>query len=127
MNILNITGTISTPTISVDDTLFIISGETRPENPKKFYESVFSSLEEIRLKLADRAILDYKFSFDFEYISTSSLVMIKKLLMEISELQKIHAFISVDWKYYEIDEDMQMLGEELSEITDLKMNIVLRS
>ena len=127
MNILNIEGTISTPAISVDEVSFVLSGETRPENPKKFYEAVFSSLEQIHSKLTNEAISNYKFLFDFEYISTSSLVMIKKLLMELSKLQKDHPFISVEWRYYEMDEDMQMLGEELAEITGLNMDVLIRS
>lgn len=127
MKILNVQGTISTPEIIVNDSQFLINGETRPENPKKFYEPVFLALDQIKEGLNKSLLKEFQFTFDFEYISTSSLVMIKKLLIEIYSLKKDYSFINVQWKYYEMDEDMQMLGEELSEITGLEMDIKIRN
>jgi hypothetical protein len=126
MTILNLSSTISTPRILVTDEVFQISGETRPENPKQFYDEVFAALSKVADHLKHDNNVAYRFEFDFEYISTSSLIMIKKLLMEIKTLQDTHSNMGACWLYYHMDEDMRLLGEEMVLITEVKMDVAKR-
>ena len=126
MTILNLTATVSTPKVLVTDEMFQITGETRPENPKQFYDEVFVALNKVADHLKQDTNVVYCFEFDFEYISTSSLVMIKKLLMEIKTLQDTHSNTSASWLYYHMDEDMRLLGEEMVLITEVKMDVSKR-
>ena len=126
MTILNLSSSVSTPRVLVTDEVFQITGETRPENPKQFYDQVFTALNKVVDHLKQNKNVAYRFEFDFEYISTSSLVMIKKLLMEIKTLQDTHSNTSACWLYYHMDEDMRLLGEEMVLITEVKMDVAKR-
>ena len=126
MTILNLSATVSTPKVLVTDEMFQINGETRPENPKQFYDQVFAALNKVADQLKQNGNASYHFEFDFEYISTSSLVMVKKLLMEIKTLQDMHPNTNACWLYYHLDEDMRLLGEEMVLITEMKMDVTER-
>ena len=77
--------------------------------------------------MADGSISSYEFLFDLEYISTSSLVMLKKLFNELRSIQDKYENVSSAWLYYEMDEGMKLLGEELRLITKVDMEVKQRS
>ena len=127
MSILNLSASVSTPKLFVDNEHLNICGETKPENSKQFYDQVFNALTEVEKLFKENKVYTYHFNFDFEYISTSSLVMLKKLLMEIKSLQDQYPLISVSWIYYQMDEDMRLVGEEMVLITEVKMEVKERN
>ena len=127
MILLELEETVSTPKVFIDKDGFSISGETRPENPRKFYDQVFEALKKVDQLLADGSISSYEFLFDLEYISTSSLVMLKKLFNELRTIQDKYENVSSAWLYYEMDEGMKLLGEELRLITKVDMEVKQRS
>ena len=126
MILLELEETVSTPKVFIDKDRFSISGETRPENPRKFYDQVFDALNKVDELLADGSISSYEFLFDLEYISTSSLVMLKKLFNELRTIQDKYENVSSAWLYYEMDEGMKLLGEELRLITKVDMEVKQR-
>ena len=126
MILLELENTVSTPKVFIDKDCFSISGETRPENPRKFYDQVFDALNKVDQLLADGSISSYEFLFDLEYISTSSLVMLKKLFNELRSIQDKYENVSSAWLYYEMDEGMKLLGEELRLITKVDMEVKQR-
>ena len=126
MILLELEETVSTPKVFIDKDRFSISGETRPENPRKFYDQVFDALNKVDELLADGSISSYEFLFDLEYISTSSLVMLKKLFNELRTIQDKYENVTSAWLYYEMDEGMKLLGEELRLITKVDMEVKQR-
>ena len=98
--------------MDIEFSLLALSGQELLDDEKLFKEN---------------KVYTYHFNFDFEYISTSSLVMLKKLLMEIKSLQDQYPLISVSWIYYQMDEDMRLVGEEMVLITEVKMEVKERN
>ncbi|NOQ27906.1 MAG: DUF1987 domain-containing protein [Bacteroidales bacterium] len=100
MEDLKIQKTPSTPEIDFDKSgQFSIKGRSLPEDPKKFYEPIFSWAENFSSK---KVHLDIK----LEYVNTSSSKRIIQLLKIIDSNRRIKK-IDMRW-YYEID-DLEML------------------
>lgn len=100
MEDLKIQRTPSTPEIDFDKSgQFSIKGKSLPEDPKKFYEPIFSWAQKFSSK---KVHLEVK----LEYVNTSSSKRIIELLRIIDSNKDINK-IDMHW-YYEID-DLEML------------------
>lgn len=100
MEDLKIQRTPSTPEIDFDKSgQFSIKGKSLPEDPKKFYEPIFSWAQKFSSK---KVHLEVK----LEYVNTSSSKRIIELLRIIDSNKAINK-IDMNW-YYEID-DLEML------------------
>jgi hypothetical protein len=115
--------TPKTPKLDFDkeNSLFVISGRSIPENSIEFYKPLLDWLDDY-LKSPNT---ETKMQVRLEYFNTSS----SKCLVEIfRKLEKAHgenSKITVDWFYDEEDEDMQESGEDFKEIIKIPINMVV--
>jgi len=112
---LEIKATLKTPQVLVDFDagVILLAGISIPENPYAFYTPVNEKIEEYMH--APKAITTLQFKL--EYFNTSSTLVIRNLIRDISQNQtatKLH----VKWYYEEYDEDMREAGEEFKMLFD---------
>ncbi|HTH56512.1 MAG TPA: DUF1987 domain-containing protein [Cyclobacteriaceae bacterium] len=113
MEPLRISKTDDTPDILLDKSTgkFEISGRSLPEDSVEFYTPIFQWLE----MYAKDPNPVTEFVFKLDYLNTASSKMIQDVL---SALEKIKG-VKVVWYFYEDDEDMEEMGQELSELVEI--------
>jgi hypothetical protein len=58
------------------------------------------------------------------YINTSSLQILYDFFFQINELYKKGSKVTIDWHYYNEDEDMRDVGEDFQEALDIKIKFI---
>lgn len=119
MENLKIHSTPKTPLIDfdLDSNVFLIAGISVPENSLEFYGIIIKWLKEY-VKSPNSPI---KLVFRLTYVNTSSLQFIYDLLMIFGDITN-KSNIIVEWYYLDEDEDMQEMGEDFREATNLKFS-----
>lgn len=117
MKALKVEATEFTPGISFDleNTPFLISGVSRPENANEFYEPVIEWLKSYKrnpLKTTD-------INFRFDYFNTSSLKYFLIILSQFKEIVDSGSNVNINWYYDEEDESMLEAGKNLEELSEL--------
>lgn len=113
MDILTIKGTENTPSIILDkkNGIFEISGRSLVDDAAQIYNPVLDWINAYRANPNPSTELALK----FDYLNTAS----SKLILDIfSALGKIKGSRIV-WYFHDDDEDMEEVGEELAELTDI--------
>ena len=133
MDALILEATENTPKVALDHTkdLFEISGESRPEDVRKFFDPILDWLEKFNAYLywlGENSSEKKKivFTFRFEYFNSSSAKYIMDIMTQLAEIQENckNAQIEVFWTYDEPDEDMLDAGEEFKNITNLPFQFI---
>ena len=133
METLNIQGDEINPTIILNHTesKFSISGESRPENPLKYYEPVFKWFNEyfnyayILNDLGNsKNTLSKKLTINLDYFNSTSAKVLFDLfaLLKTTGADKFKIMFEIDWQYYIDDTDMLDAGKEMEEMCGLKFN-----
>ncbi|PID92554.1 MAG: nuclear pore complex subunit [Bacteroidetes bacterium] len=129
MEKLVIEATPNTPGIVLDpvEGKFSFSGESRPENVRKFYLPVLEWLESYtaELKASDKPAKGMEFHFSFEYFNSTSSKFILDIFKLISQLNEAGLEPGVHWYYEEDDEDMLEVGEEMSRMSKLPFSFIV--
>jgi len=116
---LFIAGTPVSPTVNFDSTngLLQITGRSIPEHPVKFYQPIENWLNEYLSSLPS----NIKLSIYLDYMNTHSTECMLILLKRLKEYQASTSKenIEVEWSFDVDDEDMETLGEDLAEISQL--------
>ncbi|MCK4662916.1 MAG: DUF1987 domain-containing protein [Bacteroidales bacterium] len=122
MEIIKIEGTEDTPLIILDNinNVFRIIGTSTPENVIEFYAPVVDWINKIENTLSGELICE----FYFKYLSSSSHKIIYDILNKLEILAKKGHEITILWKFLIIDEDMQEVGEDFSELVNLPFQFV---
>lgn len=115
------------------DKIFLIEGESRPENSKIFYNPLISWIENYNKYLfwekdqleQNGKLNDLEFVFRFDYINSSSLKCVYDLLIKIEALKENVNSIKIVWLYDEGDEDMEDNGNEFANMLKLDFEIKL--
>jgi NTP pyrophosphatase (non-canonical NTP hydrolase) len=121
MEAIHIQATEESPEVVMDAEkgIFMISGKSYMEDVQAFFDDVLDWLK----SYAKQPSATTEFIFELEYLNTAS----SKIVLDIFEiLQKIKnegAEVKVRWNYYEEDEDMKDLGEELNDMFELPVTI----
>ncbi|MCG6551020.1 MAG: DUF1987 domain-containing protein [Candidatus Magnetominusculus sp. LBB02] len=116
--------TKSTPYVMFDPAiaLFVIRGESYPENAASFFSPVFDWLTEFLKHPYDRAIV---FDIELIYFNSSSSKANLKLLTMLEDASKSGKDITVNWRYYADNDTAHEAGEEYKEdVPHLKFNVV---
>lgn len=134
MKALKIEPTEFSPEVLLDpkENKFVISGESRPEDAREFYQQILDWLENyfsLRYWKDDkfsRENTEAIFEFQFEYFNSTSAKFILDILNKIEKFRKDNIEIKVKWYYDEPDLDMKDSGEEFEKISGIPFEFVAR-
>ncbi|MFN8255161.1 MAG: SiaB family protein kinase [Bacteroidales bacterium] len=121
MNALIVDDTKETPRIHFDpgNNIFEISSRSLPEDADEFYLPVLRWLESYAEKPNPKTI----FTFKLDYYNTASARYITRIVKLLDDISKNNE-VKVYWYYREIDEDMQAMGEEYQEMTEMDFELI---
>ncbi len=136
MQALILEATENSPKVIFDPSksLFEISGESRPEDVRKFYEPILGWIDQFEQNLLSETnsytngqTKDLKFSFIFEYFNSSSAKYIMDIMAKLNEIQINNPKLKFEilWHYEKMDEDMQEAGEEFQNITKIPFRFIV--
>lgn len=117
MNRLEIQEGGNTPHILFDPaaSVFKIEGKSFPEDSKEFYRVLIEWLEGYKSELP----AEFQLNFNLFYLSSSSIISVKQILMKLAEYQSKGCKVTVVWNYDEDDDDIKKTGEDYMKITKL--------
>ncbi len=130
MEKLIIDPTANSPRVVLDPerNYFEFSGESRPENVRKFYLPILEWLENFnaeQAKLGDaERVHGLQSQFNFAYFNSTSAKYILDIFKALSDLNSHGIDIVVHWFYEEDDEDMLEVGTEMSRMSKLPFEYV---
>lgn len=118
MKRLEIAETNNTPHIVLDpdSNTFLIEGKSFPEDGKEFYRPVIEWMNEYKTTYPS----SFKIEFNLFYLSSSSVISIKQVLMKAIDMQAQGTKITVVWNYDEDDEDIKKTGEDYEKLLQMK-------
>lgn len=117
MEKLHLKGTEETPEIifDTDTPEFRITGKSYMEDATSHYVRVINWLNEYGKNPNAFTV----FKFELEYVNTASSKIVHDILNELDNLYLNGHEVTVEWHYYEEDEDMLELGQEYHEIYEV--------
>ncbi len=133
MEALDIKGDDMNPTIHLNhlENKFSITGESRPENPLKYYGEAFKWFTEYFAyanalnDIENTGVrISKKLKIDLEYFNSTSAKVLFDLFMLLknSGKEKYKIDFEIDWFYYAEDHDMLDAGKEMEAMCGLKFN-----
>ena len=131
MEKLIIEPTANSPRILLDpeERNFEFSGESRPENVRKFYLPVLEWLEAFTAKVGglkeDQRPSDLKCQFNFEYFNSTSAKYILDIFKSLNAIHALGIGLDIKWLYEEDDEDMLEVGQEMSRMSKLEFEYII--
>ena len=130
MEKLIIEPTANSPRIALDPETrnFEFSGESRPENVRKFYLPVLEWLEaytteQEKAKDNDRTS-GLLCQFNFEYFNSTSAKYILDIFKSLNAISSLGIDLEIKWLYEEDDEDMLEVGQEMSRMSKLPFEYI---
>lgn len=123
MNRLEIPEGGNTPHILFDpkSAVFKIEGKSFPEDSKEFYRVLIEWLDAYKAHLPPA----FELNFNLFYLSSSSIISVKQILMKLIEFQAKGTNVTVKWNYDEDDDDIKKTGEDYMKITKLPFQFVV--
>ena len=117
MKRLEIAETNNTPHIVLDanTNTFLIEGKSFPEDGKEFYRPIIEWMDEYKLTKPS----EFKVNFNLFYLSSSSVISIKQVLLKVRDMQALGAKTLVVWNYDEDDDDIKKTGEDYQKLLNL--------
>lgn len=109
--------TNNTPHIVMDtvSNSITLEGKSFPEDSKDFYKTVLDWLNDY---IASNPS-SFSITFNLFYLSSSSIISVKQILMKIVEMVNKGAKAKVIWCYDDDDDDIRKTGEDYARITKL--------
>ena len=123
--------TANSPRIVLDPEkrTFEFSGESRPENVRKFYLPILEWLEaftETLKELKDeQRKFDLQCNFNFEYFNSTSAKYILDIFKSLNAINALGIGLNIKWLYEEDDEDMLEVGQEMSRMSKLPFEYII--
>jgi hypothetical protein len=120
----NAAGSRYTPEIQLDKGkgVFLISGISLAENTYYLYEDAIKWLLEYAKDPNDETI----FEIDLEYMNSSSVLNIARVIKVLSDMYQSGKKVIVKWYYKENDLEIQEHGEELEHLFNLPVELIQR-
>ena len=130
MEKLIIESTGNSPRIVLDpeNKRFEFSGESRPENVRKFYLPILEWLEiytqeQEKMKDEERTP-ELECQFNFEYFNSTSAKYILDIFKSLNAINALGIGLEIKWLYEEDDEDMLEVGQEMSRMSKLSFDYI---
>jgi len=122
MEIYSLPETEKTPSINFDLNKgeLIITGNSIPEDPIKFYAPLNDVIDAYVLSPKPATNI----TFRMNYINTSSSRHILDLLKKLETIDKTKSVTTVSWIYEHDDQDMEEAGYDYQSIVDVTFNLV---
>jgi len=116
VNFLKLNGTDDIPEVMIDSDLsvFIIRGNSTPEDAISVYKPIVDWLSD-----KDCQLDNCRCEFFFRYLSSASHHFVFDILRQLDFMYIRGHQLSIIWKYEEIDEDMLRLGMDFSSILQI--------
>ncbi len=130
MEKLIIEPTANSPRIVLDPEAraFEFSGESRPENVRKFYLPILEWLESYTTEQEnlqeDERTFGLQCQFNFEYFNSTSAKYILDIFKSLNAIAALGIEIEIKWLYEEDDEDMLEVGQEMSRMSKLSFDYI---
>lgn len=127
MESLNIEKRDTTPALifDVDEMLFSLEGECRPENVLTFFEPVMQWLDLfIDYVKSGEASKKLDFHFKLEYYNSSSAKYIFEIFKKFKTVESNGVEVTMFWFYDILDEDLLECGQEYQKILGLNFKYV---
>ncbi|MCK4699524.1 MAG: DUF1987 domain-containing protein [Bacteroidales bacterium] len=132
MEPLIIKATKVTPEIILDpyNDNFEISGISRPENVREFYDPVINWLIEFEKEVLDRNAIKFdknhplNFNLKMNYFNSSSAKFLYDVMGKLVRFHKKGHLIRILWYFEEEDDDMRYAGEEMSELLEVPFQFI---
>lgn len=117
MNRLEIQETANSPHILFDSEkgIFAITGKSFPEDSKFFFQPALEWLKDFKKEKPSTI----KFDINLFYLSSSSVISVKQILMLLMECEQAGATVVVNWFHDEDDDDIKKTGEDYMRLTKL--------
>jgi hypothetical protein len=117
MNSLIIEPTDDTPRVVLDkeNNTFELSGRSLPEDVIEFYAPIFEWYEEYVQNPNDKTML----KVNIDYFNSASQRALNEIMIILSKALANGHDISVEWCFYEEDDEMREVGEEFASLTKL--------
>ena len=131
MEKLIIEPTFNSPRVILDpdSNQFEFSGESRPENVRKFYLPILEWLDKYAEEQAGKSqgqkAENLEIQFNFEYFNSTSAKYILDIFKALNALNDQGTAIQVKWLYEEDDEDMLEVGQEMSRMSKLEFEYIV--
>ena len=107
---------------------FEFSGESRPENVRKFYLPILEWLEAYiaeQTELGDgERTSELVCQFNFEYFNSTSAKYILDIFKSLNTINALGINLEIKWLYEQDDEDMLEVGQEMSRMSKLSFDYV---
>jgi len=122
MEKLHIYETEFTPMVNFDPGQGIIEmkGNSNPANSLRFYSQVMLGLDEYISKENKGLTANLYFG----YFNTSSSKCLYDILKKFTAIQRNGREVTINWYYKEHDPDMREVGQDFSDILNLKFNFI---
>lgn len=122
MEKLTIYETEYTPLVNFDPQQGVIemSGNSNPANSLRFYRKVMMGLEEYAVKENKGLTANLHFS----YFNSSSSKCLYDILKMLNAMERQGRSVTINWYYTEQDNDMKEVGQDFSDILNLKFNFI---
>ena len=126
MDILKVSKTDTTPEVifDADDLLLTIKGACRPEDAQKFFNPLFSWLEDFNANHPRTNTVPLSVEVHLVYFNSLSFLSIVELFKIIRKIHDGGMKIIVEWYYGEDDDVILETGHELSDICNLPFNFI---
>jgi hypothetical protein len=130
MEKLIIEPTVNSPRIVLDSESrnFEFSGESRPENVRKFYLPILEWLEAYTAEQEklrdDERTFGLLCQFNFEYFNSTSAKYILDIFKSLNAISALDIELEIKWLYEEDDEDMLEVGQEMSRMSKLSFEYI---
>ena len=114
MAIMKIEATQRTPEIDFDfeQNVFLLKGESYPEDVTEFYGPVIGKLRE-HVDSVEGA--EVRFNFELVYFNSSSAKILFGLFETLDEAAEAGNTVNITWTYVADDDNMEEMGEEFAE------------
>lgn len=128
MDKLIIKSTTVSPSVIMDAEagIFVISGESRPENAGKFYPPIIDWISRYKERFLDKVKGEESITFEFklDYFNSTSAKFILDILKRLDSYYSEGHKIKIKWYYLKQDEDMQDSGMEFSKLVKIPIELV---
>jgi hypothetical protein len=107
---------------------FEFSGESRPENVRKFYLPILEWLEaytkDQEESKDEERVPGLQCLFNFEYFNSTSAKYILDIFKSLNSISALGIELDIKWLYEEDDEDMLEVGQEMSRMSKLSFEYI---